>query len=97
MEDLISKLIDRGLGNIIDKSRDPLILQDEVYLKDSQDLNELEERYTNLELSKEQRMIVNDYIACGESVRARINDLSYMAGMRDAVLLLNQMGLIKGK
>lgn len=97
MEDLISKLIDRGLGNIIDKSRDPLILQDEVYLKDSQDLNELEERYTNLELSKEQRMIVNDYIACGESVRARINDLSYMAGMRDAVLLLNQMGLIKEK
>ena len=97
MEDLISKLIDRGLGNIIDKSRDPLILQDEVYLKDSQDLNELEERYTNLELSKEQRMIVNDYIACSESVRARINDLSYMAGMRDAVLLLNQMGLIKGK
>lgn len=97
MEDLISKLIDRGLGNIIDKSRDPLILQDEVYLKDSQDLNELEERYTKLELSKEQRMIVNDYIACGESVRARINDLSYMAGMRDAVLLLNQMGLIKGK
>lgn len=97
MEDLISKLIDRGLGNIIDKSRDPLILQDEVYLKDSQDLNKLEERYTNLELSKEQRMIVNDYIACGESVRARINDLSYMAGMRDAVLLLNQMGLIKGK
>ncbi len=97
MEDLISKLIDRGLGNIIDKSRDPLILQDEVYLKDSQDLNELEERYTNLELSKEQRMIVNDYIACGESVRARINDLSYMAGMRDAVLLLNQIGLIMGK
>lgn len=97
MEDLISKLIDRGLGNIIDKSRDPLILQDEVYLKDSQDLNELEERYTNLELSKEQRMIVNDYIACGESVRARINDLSYMAGMRDAVLLLNQIGLIKEK
>lgn len=97
MEDLISKLIDRGLGNIIDKSRDPLILQDEVYLKDSQDLNELEERYTKLELSKEQRMIVNDYIACGESVRARINDLSYMAGMRDAVLLLNQMGLIKEK
>ena len=97
MEDLISKLIDRGLGNIIDKSRDLLILQDEVYLKDSQDLNELEERYTNLELSKEQRMIVNDYIACGESVHARINDLSYMAGMRDAVLLLNQMGLIKGK
>ena len=42
-------------------------------------------------------MIVNDYIACGESVRARINDLSYMAGMRDAVLLLNQMGLIKEK
>ena len=97
MEDLISKLIDRGLGNIIDKSRDPLILQDEVYLKDSQDLNELEERYANLELSKEQRMIVNDYIACGESVRARINDLSYMAGMRDAVLLLNQIGLIKEK
>ena len=97
MEDLISKLIDRGLGNIIDKSRDPLILQDEIYLKDSHDLSELEERYENLALSKEQRMIMNDYIACGESVRARINDLSYIAGVRDTVLLLNQMGLIKGK
>lgn len=97
MEDLISKLIDTGIGNFIDRSRDPLILQDEIYLKDSKDLDELEERYSNLNLTKEQRIIVNDYIACGESVRARINDLSYIAGVRDAVLLLNQMGLINGK
>ncbi len=43
MEDLISKLIDTGIGNFIDRSRDSLILQDEIYLKDSKDLDELEE------------------------------------------------------
>ena len=94
MESLISKLIERGLGNIMDKSRDPLILKDEIYLQDSKDLSELEDRYMALELSTHDKMIIDDYFACAESVRARINDLSYIAGIRDTVLFLNEMGLI---
>ena len=95
MESLISKLIERGLGNIMDKSRDPLILSDEVYLQDSKALSELEDRYEALDLDKHERMIIDDYFACAESVRSRINDLSYIAGIRDAVLFLNELGLIK--
>ncbi len=95
MESLISKLIERGLGNIMDKSRDPLILSDEVYLQDSKDLSELEDRYEALDLDKHDRMIIDDYFACAESVRSRINDLSYIAGIRDAVLFLNELELIK--
>lgn len=95
MEDIISKLIERGLGNIMDKSRDPLILKDEIYLQDSKDLSELEDRYEALDLDKHDRMIIDDYFACAESVRARINDLSYIAGIRDTVLFLNELGLIK--
>ena len=95
MEGLISTLIKRGLGNIMDKSRDPLILKDEIYLQDSKDLREMEDRYEALDLNKHDRMIIDDYFACAESVRSRINDLSYVAGIRDAVLFLNELGLIR--
>lgn len=95
MESLISKLIERGLGNIMDKSRDPLILKDEIYLQDSKDLSELEDRYEALDLDKHDRMIIDDYIACMNSSMCRANDISYFAGVRDTLSFLIQAGLLK--
>lgn len=67
MEDLISKVLEFGMGEVIDKSRDPLLVNDEVYKQDCADLADLEERYEALELDKHDRMIINDYIACMNS------------------------------
>lgn len=37
MDSLINKLIKENLGNIMDKSRDVLLLEDEIYIHDSSD------------------------------------------------------------
>lgn len=95
MEDLISKVLDFGMGNVIDKSRDPLLVQDEIYKQDCKDLSELDDRYKELDLTAEQRMIIDDYMACLSSANCRACDVTYMAGIRDAILFLNQVGLLK--
>lgn len=44
---------------------------DEIYNKDIEDLKILERKYENLDLSIEQRMIIEDYIACMSSAMER--------------------------
>ena len=40
-------------------------------------------------------MIINDYIACLQTVDCRYADISYMAGIEDAITFLKKMDLIK--
>lgn len=96
MNELIEKLIDMGMGNFMDVSRDEMAMADEIYKADREDENELEKRYESLGLTKEQRIIVNDYIACTSTVNHRYADISYMCGIKNTVELLISLGLIKG-
>ena len=96
MEDIIKQIIEAGMGTVMDKRVDPLVLADTIYQQDCKDLRELEDRYDMLEITEEQRRIIDDYVACIMSTNCRVCDISYMAGIRDTVLLLNQMGLLKG-
>lgn len=59
--------------------------EDEIYLSDRKDENELEQRYESLDLTREQRIIINDYIACASTVNHRFADISYMCGVKHAV------------
>lgn len=95
MEQLIDKLIETGTAQFMDESRRELLMSDEIYLKDESDEKDLEQRYESLSLTKEQRMLVNDYMACMRSADARCSDISYMAGMRDAVRILKSMGALR--
>lgn len=95
MNELIEKLIDMGMGNFMDVSRDEMAMADEIYKADREDENELEKRYESLGLTKEQRIIVNDYIACTSTVNHRYADISYMCGIKNTVELLISLGLIK--
>ena len=45
MDRLINELLETYLGQIIDKSRDELILADEICQRDQADLGKLEEQY----------------------------------------------------
>lgn len=96
MNELIEKLIDMGMGNFMDVSRDEMAMADEIYKADREAENELEQRYESLGLSREQRIIVNDYIACTSTVNHRYADISYMCGIKNTVELLSSLGLIKG-
>lgn len=93
---LIQDLIDKGMGNFMDRSRDVLAETDEIYLNDHRDENELGQRYENLALTKEKKIIINDYVACTSSVNHRYADISYMCGIKDTVSMLASLGLIKG-
>lgn len=96
MNKLIEDLIEKGMGNFMDQSRDALAQADEIYLNDCRSEDELEQRYKNLGLTKEQKIIVNDYVDCTSSVNHRYADISYMCGIKDTVSMLVSLRLIKG-
>ena len=96
MNKLIQDLIEKGMGNFMDQSRDALAQADEIYLNDCRSEDELEQRYKNLGLTKEQKIIVNDYVDCTSSVNHRYADISYMCGIKDTVSMLVSLRLIKG-
>lgn len=96
MNKLIEDLIEKGMGNFMDRSRDALAQTDEVYLSDCRGEEEMERRYKNLGLTKEQKKIINDYVASTSTVNHRYADISYMCGIKDTVSLLVSLGLIKG-
>ena len=56
------------------------LIQDEIYQKDIADACWLQEKYEQLELSKEQRMLINDYIACLETASHRKCEVAIAIG-----------------
>lgn len=96
MDRLINELLETYLGQIIDKSRDELILADEICQRDQADLRKLEEQFAALELSETEKLLINEYISCIETIAHRNADLSYIAGVRDTVRLLRSLDLLRG-
>lgn len=95
MKDLMEKIIDTGIGSMIDKRTDPLLREDEEYKQDCTDLDDLEARYMKLDLPISLKRIIDDYIACLDTANCRANEIYYMAGIRDAILFFNKARLIK--
>lgn len=95
MNNLMKKIVDTGIGSIINKRTDPLFLEDDEYQQDCKDLDDLEARYMKLELSISLRRIIDDYIACFDTANCRAHEIYYTAGVRDAILFFYRNGLIK--
>lgn len=91
---MYNTLIENGLGQMMDKSIGELLETDRIYIKDSKDLKEFEIKYSKLELSIENKRIINDYIACIETTFDHYSEVSYMAGVKDAIKLMVGLGLI---
>lgn len=95
MENIMDKLINMGIRDFIDESREKLALEDEVYLIDKRDEDALGQRYLELDLPRNQRVLIDDYIACVKTAGIRYSDISYIAGIKDAVKMSAQLGLLK--
>ena len=67
---------------------------DSYIRQDNEDLKYLESRYDQLQLSHSMKRIIDDYIACLQTRDERYSDLSYMAGVRDTINLLQGMGMV---
>lgn len=96
MEQIMKKMMDMGMRQFMDESRKELGMSDETYLKDCKDERELDERFMELEMERKQRMLVNDYIACIQTAHNRYEDICYVAGVLDAVKMLNRLGVLTG-
>lgn len=96
MNKLINDLLKRGLGNFIDRSRDALIWDDEIYQECSREEDESEEKCLNMGLTKEQEKIIKKYVSDIRATEHRYADLSYLAAVRDTVGMLVSLDLIKG-
>lgn len=95
MEQLISKLVIMETVKYMDKNRQNLAMSDEIFQIDCRDAKELEKRCKALDLTREQQMLINDYIACLSSANSRYSELSYLAGILDTVKVLACWGLLK--
>ena len=95
MNELIEKLISMGMGRLMDESRDEMAMADKTYKADREAENELEQRYESLDLTREQRIIINDYIACTSTVNHRYSDIAYMCGIKNTVEMLVSLGIDK--
>ena len=96
MDKLMDDLLKKGLGNFIDRSRDALIWDDEIYQKCSREEDVAEEKCLNMNLTKGQKKIIMNYVSDVRATDHRYADLSYLAGVKDTVGMLVSLEMIKG-
>ena len=58
--------------------------------EDNRDLEELQWRYENLQLTNNDRSIIDDLIFCMRSRSERVEQLAYYAGASDTLEFINQ-------
>lgn len=91
MDKLTEELIELGLGNIIERNVEQQLTQDTIYLQDMQDVARIKEQIDEFGLSEQQKLTVEDYMACLMSANARACDVAYMAGVRSTFLFLDSL------
>ena len=94
MDDFMNVLFDEHLESIMNKSKEHFAMNDKVYQYDMKHVSELKKRYQTLRLKKEERFVINDYIACLQTAGTRASELAYMAGIADTIKLLHHLNVI---
>ena len=95
MDEISNKILEIGLGKFMNNSREKMVKRDSVYQEKEKKLADMERAYVALDLPVESRKIVDDYISQGEELESKYADISYMAGMKDAFILLSSLGLLR--
>lgn len=95
MKKLLKRLEKIGVEHFMKDTRQDLALSDKAFLRDKADETALEQRYEKLDMPKQQRILVNDYIACVKTAGSHYAKISYLAGIKDTIRILDHLGLIK--
>lgn len=81
--------------NAINERLDDTILRDSAYRKVQKKIDHLMEQFEKLDISKEQRLIIDRLITAHIECGSCYGRVTYQQGLRDCALLLKEMGLIK--
>lgn len=79
------------------QSRLKFSLSDKYLQQDNADLILFQNRYEDLNMHYTVRRVMDDYIACMHSKEERLAELSYCAGIKDAVTLMKSVGMLPEK
>lgn len=85
--------IEINIGGIFEQRRLKSMRQigkTEAVAQDNRDLEELQWRYENLQLTNNDRSIIDDLIFCMRSRSERVEQLAYYAGASDTLEFINQ-------
>ncbi len=89
MKKTAKRMIEKGMAHHMEQSVRKLAEEDQIYQYDKKAEQELEQRYERLVLPREYRMFFNDYLACIRSADCRYAEISYMAGILDALEMMD--------
>ncbi len=81
--------------NALNERFDNIILQDEQYQKIQNEIRDSTSKFDELNLPKEQRLIVDRLISSHTESGCYYGRIAYQRGIRDCALLLREMELIK--
>lgn len=95
MESLIATITKKGLATVMDKTSGELIANDKEFQKLEKKISDLELLYNQLDLDEKVKKTVEDYVQILDYTRAFYGDLSYAAGVKDTIMFLNALGLLK--
>ena len=79
----------------VNERMDGILLQDSEYQRIQREMDELIEKFHELNLSKEQNLLVDKLVSAHTESGCYYGRVAYQKGMRDCVSLLLNMGLIK--
>ena len=97
MENKTEIIIANYIETMMKERRQRIFASDEYIQQDNGDLVYLEERYNSLNIPHTIRRVIDDYIACLESRDERYADMSYVAGLGDAIKMLMNMAVLNNQ
>lgn len=95
MDSMMQRLLDNGFGEMIDFTREEFLKKDETYQAQTIETNKSEEEFMRLKLLDEEKRVIENYIAHIQREASRYADISYFAGMKDAIRMMVDMGFIQ--
>lgn len=89
------KMIGLGFSKFMMRTREEFAKKDNSYIEQEKKCTEAEKKYEALTLADKEKEVVEKYIQKIRELEQQYGDLSYMAGMRDGIVLLSNLGLLK--
>ena len=78
MDLLTREVLNQTIAEAIDETRNKICAEDEIFQQDEKNLDELSKRFMDLDLPEHDKMIINDYIACLQTMDCQYADISYI-------------------
>ena len=91
MSSFTDEMISLGLGNLIDKYVDEVILTDEAYLTETDTASNCFDKLFESDLSEEQRNLLQEYDEHMNVAYARVRAIAYLIGVRNMAIFMKEL------